>query len=139
MVMFVEEMSVSNSDLRSFRLRPAPGLLPPGVNAAQLHSLPQLTPVQMAAYRTEAERVISAESAQRGAGALANGGGCAGRCTSTPGQIAVALTSLAGDWVNGVGAIAEQHARSVHVLPDGTSIFVQCVDGGKINDSACCK
>ncbi len=39
-----------------------------------------------------------------------------------------------GDLVNGVCAIAEEHARSVHVLPDGTSIFVQCVDGGKISD-----
>lgn len=147
---YIEEMSVSNSDLRSFRLRPAPGVLPPGVNAAQLYALPQFTPAQMAAYRTEAQRVISAEIAQRGAaGALAIGGAAAQAAAPPvagvvgPNRTLGVLQWLAaetrgsykfGDLVNGVGAIAEEHARSVHVLPDGTSIFVQCVDGGKISD-----
>ena len=34
----------------------------------------------------------------------------------------------------GVAAAAAEHARSVHTLHDGVEIFVQCVDGGKVQD-----
>ena len=67
---YIEEMAVTNSDLRSFRLRPAPGVLPPGVLAAQVYGLPVFTPADMAGYRAEAQRVVAAELAARGGGAV---------------------------------------------------------------------
>ena len=57
---YIEEMSVSNADLRSFRLRPAPGVLPPGVNPATVYSLPVFAPARVAGFRAEARRGVAA-------------------------------------------------------------------------------
>lgn len=144
---YIEEMAVTNSDLRSFRLRPAPGVLPPGVLAAQVYGLPVFTPADMAGYRAEAQRVVAAELAARGGGAViaqAAVPAVAGMAPVVgPNRVAGVLQWLAaetrggysfGDPVPGVAAAAAEHARSVHTLHDGVEIFVQCVDGGRVQD-----
>ena len=45
---FVEQLSVENQDLKSFRLRPSASQLPPGVSPAQLYSLPAWNPGEVA-------------------------------------------------------------------------------------------
>ena len=40
---YVETMSVTNPDLRAFRIRPAPGVLPPGVTPNSVYPLPVFT------------------------------------------------------------------------------------------------
>ena len=149
---YVEEMSVSNGDLRSFRLRPAPGVLPPGVNPAQVYGLPAFTAAQMAGFRQEAQRQATAELAVRGAGgvlAAAPQGVALGGHPGVVGGVlganraAGVLQWLAaetrggynfGDVVPNVGAVAADDARAVHTLNDGTAIFVQCVDGSKLEE-----
>eukprot|EP00438_Fugacium_kawagutii_P030549 Skav235998 [mRNA] locus=scaffold348:388416:392834:+ [translate_table: standard] len=147
-------MSVSNPDLRAFRLRPAAGVLPPGVTPNSVYALPVFTPAQMTAFRAEAQREVAA--------ALAVGGGGLGGAAvvAAPAAIpgappavpagAVAVSRVAGqlqwlaaenrggyrfgDVVSGIVSVPVEHGRLVHVLPDGQSIFVQCVDGGKVDD-----
>ena len=70
---YVETLSVDNSDLRSFRLRPGPNQLPPnqlppGVRANQVYGLPAWTPAELAGIRAEGQRVAAAERALRPAG-----------------------------------------------------------------------
>lgn len=147
---YIEEMSVSNADLRSFRLRPAPGVLPPGVNPATVYSLPVFTPAQMAGFRAEAQREVAAALAWRGGAGVVAGGvnqpalpgpmpaGQHPGANRTPGVLQWLAAEVRGgykfgDVVQGVAAVATEDARAVHVLHDGVSIFVQCVDGGKVD------
>ena len=39
-----------------------------------------------------------------------------------------------GDPIQGVVALSVDGARSVHTMADGSSIFVQCVDGSRIDE-----
>lgn len=66
---FVEQLSVDNSDLRSFRLRPGPHQLPPGVALGNVYGLPAWTAAEVASIRDEAARLAATERAARGAGA----------------------------------------------------------------------
>lgn len=61
-------ISPENPDLRSFRLRPAPNQLLPGVAAAQVYGdgLPGWTPAQLASIRDEARRLAEAERGRAG-------------------------------------------------------------------------
>eukprot|EP00438_Fugacium_kawagutii_P023337 Skav200217 [mRNA] locus=scaffold3745:15519:20956:- [translate_table: standard] len=183
---YIETMSVSNPDLRAFRLRPAAGVLPPGVTPNSVYALPVFTPAQMTAFRAEAQREVAAALAVGGgglggaavvaapaaipgappavpAGAVAvsrvagqlqwlaaeNRGGYPCAPPAVPAG-AVAVSRVAGqlqwlaaenrggyrfgDVVSGIVSVPVEHGRLVHVLPDGQSIFVQCVDGGKVDD-----
>lgn len=56
MVMYTSR-KVTNSELRSFRVRPAPEILPPGVNPADVYALPAYSPADLAGFRAEAQRV----------------------------------------------------------------------------------
>ena len=146
---YIEEMSVTNDDLRSFRLRPAPGRLPPGVAQAQVYGLPAFTNAEMAGFRAEAARVAAAEVAARGVPAAAPGAvvpvanqpvapaAAAVVTVSSPGVLQWLAAEACGgynygDVVSGVGVAPRDGARAVHALADGTEIFVQCVDGGKL-------
>ena len=48
-------MSALNPDLAAFRVRPGPGLLPPGVNPAEVYGLPAWS-VAAATVEAQAER-----------------------------------------------------------------------------------
>ena len=50
-----ETMSALNPDLAAFRVRPGPGLLPPGVNPAEVYGLPAWS-VAAATVEAQAER-----------------------------------------------------------------------------------
>lgn len=149
---YIEEMAVTNSELRSFRLRPGPGVLPPGVNAADVYALPAFSAADLAAFGLEAQRVIAAEHIARGGGAGAPGplvpvpaavpvAGPAAplQLVRTPGVLQwlaaeVVGTINYGDPIHGVQTAMSDGAKSVHTLPDGKLIFVQCVDGSKVDD-----
>ena len=151
---YVETMSVTNPDLRAFRIRPAPGVLPPGVAADSVYPLPVYTAAEMAGFRAEAQREVAAALA-------AGGGGLAGAAvvaapvaiagaphvvpagavaaSRVPGQLQwLAAESRCGykfgDVVSGIATVPVENGRIVQVLPDGQSIFVQRVDGGKLDE-----
>ena len=148
---YIEEMAVTNSELRSFRVRPAPEILPPGVNPADVYALPAYSPADLAGFRAEAQRVVNAETAaRRGAAvvaaqpvaAVAPVGAAAvvlSAVVRTPGVLqwlaAESVPSIQyGDPIQGVVALSVDGARSVHTMADGSSIFVQCVDGSRIDE-----
>ncbi|CAK9108532.1 unnamed protein product, partial [Durusdinium trenchii] len=96
---------------------------------------PVFTPPEMAALRLEAQRVLGAERTARGLGdgQAAAPVGLAG--TLVAGTLYWVAAERCrgikfGDVVQHVGAVQVDGAKAVHVLPDGSSIFVQCVDGG---------
>ena len=68
---YCETMDVTNEDLRSFRLRPAPGRLPPGVAAGQVYALPNWSAAELSAIRADATREAQAEKARRNVGGAA--------------------------------------------------------------------
>ena len=59
--LFVEQLTVENSDLRSFRLRPQPNQLPPGVPLGRVYALPVWNAGAIAAIKDEARRLAQAE------------------------------------------------------------------------------
>lgn len=61
---YLEDLTVLNSDIRSMMIRPGPGILPRGVTAAEVYALPVFTINDMAGFRDEARRLIDL---QRGA------------------------------------------------------------------------
>lgn len=69
---YCETMSPLNPDLAAFRVRPGPGLLPPGVNPAEVYGLPVWSVATTNALRTAATAEAQAERARRG---LVAGGG----------------------------------------------------------------
>lgn len=151
---YIETMSVSNPELRAFRLRPAAGILPPGVQPNSVYALPVFSAADMAGYRAQAQREVAAYLAPGGGGGIGAAGVVAPvAIAAAPAAVpagGVAASRVAGQlqWlaaetrggykfgevVSGIATAVVEHARLVHVLPDGQSIFVQCVDGGKVDD-----
>lgn len=155
---FVEQLTVENSDLRSFRLRPSPNQLPPGVQAAQVYGLPAWNAADLSGIQDEARRLAAAERAQRGVGAgggAAAGGGAVvalvppaaggassnsvaapGACNLVPGVLYwVAAESIEGirygEVVDGVGAPLVIGSKIVHTLHDGRQLFCECINESK--------
>lgn len=135
---FYEELSILNDDLVGIRVKPAPNVLPAGIVAGQVYPLPVFTPAEVASLRSEARRVLEAERAARGLGVVGGGGdrGAGGSADqwSVGSLYWVAAESGGGmkfgDLVVGVVAPAVKGSKSVHVLADGTNLFVECIDGG---------
>lgn len=131
-----EELSLLNADLRGIRVKPSPHALPPGILPAQVYPLPPFTPVEMAALRLEAQRVLAVERTARGlldgpaAAVVADAGGLHAGTLYWVAAEKVGSVKF-GDVVQHVAAIQADGAKAVHVLPDGASIFVQCIDGGQ--------
>lgn len=149
---YAETMSVQNQDFRSFRLRPAPGRLPPGVVLAEVYGLPAWTPAEKANFRVLATAEATAERGRRGLAAAAAAAG--------PGAVAAAVAAVAapaaaggrpgieegsivqptwvaaeasgsvryGQVIDHVLAAAVVGAKTVHMMADGSSIFCECVD-----------
>lgn len=131
-----EELSLLNADLRGIRVKPNAVALPPGIAAAQVYPLPAFAAAELQALRDESLVVLNAERGVRGVVAPAQ----AGQAVIAPaGFVAGALFWVAaeaaggykyGEAVQGVGANLVKGSKHIHTLADGTSIFVECIDGG---------
>ena len=65
---YCETMDVTNPDFKSFRIRPAPGILPPGVVAGQVYGLPNWNAQELSDIRNEARTEAAAEAGRRRGG-----------------------------------------------------------------------
>lgn len=150
---YVEELSVSNPDLRAFRLRPAPNQLPPGVAQNQLYGLPAWGAAELAAIRAEAADLGRQERANLGPGGpvVAPAAAAAGVVQSQapegqgPGAVrpdgadlkwvAAEGTSTVrfGQVIAGINIPMVRGGKAVHVH-EGHPIFCMCIDSGSVVD-----
>ena len=146
MDVYGEDLSLLNDDLRGIRVRPVAGMLPVGVPAGQTYPLPAFTPLEMANLRALAATELQVERAARGLGAqgvvaAAAAGGVVGPVGAPVNRVFQSGTLywlaaeqvediLFGDEVPGVVGNMVKGAKSVHALPSGKQVFVECVDGG---------
>lgn len=153
--LYVEQLSVDNPDLRSFRMRPTANRLPPGVAAGDVYALPAWTQAELTAIRDEARQIAQAELARRG-GAVAAPAVVVGapaqvaqaaagvpavpRCPGVTGLTAGVLVWVAaeaiegvqyGDVIDNVVAPMVLDGKTVHQLPDGRPLFCMCVNDSR--------
>ena len=145
---YIEDISLTNSDLRTIRVRPGPGLLPDGVVGAEVYPLPVWNAAELSAIRAEGQQLALQERNRRGGGqAGVVAPVAAGAAVAAPGgedeHRAGQLKWLAaetigairyGDSVQGVAAGLARGAKSVHAVPNGPTLFVECVDGGELDE-----
>eukprot|EP00438_Fugacium_kawagutii_P013922 Skav213474 [mRNA] locus=scaffold565:36349:39146:+ [translate_table: standard] len=137
---FVESLSLLNDDLRGIRVKNAPNALPPGIAAANVYALPAFTAVELGAMRQQALAILAAERTARGLDRAA-GAAPAGQAADevVNGQlywVAAEMKGLYkyGDRVALVPDALVDGGKAVHTLPDGSSMFVQCMLGEKIKE-----
>lgn len=145
---YVEELSLLSSDLRAIRVKPNQAVLPADINPGEVYALPALGADAVANLRAEGLQVLQLERASRGL--ARDGGGAAGAVVANvaagsssdpplvPDQLYWVSAEGAdeikyGDRVQGVGAVAVEGDKAIHVLPNGKSLFVQCVKGSNID------
>ncbi len=150
---YVETMSVLNPDLKSFRVRPRAGALPPGVVAGEVYALPHWGNADLVRLRGLASAEALAEKGRRGLG----GGAVVaahppiagpppvaavqpeksdedppGAKESHPGVLAWVAAEACGPWKYGdvvVGVVqpAVLGGKVVHVGNDGQTVFCICI------------
>lgn len=141
---YLEDLTVLNSDIRSMMIRPGPGILPGGVTAAEVYALPVFTINDMAGFRDEARRLIDL---QRGAAPAAPPAAGAAAAAAAPAVTAFdpeagfpsgELKWLAAECLGGycygqeVAAVTQplvKGSKHVQDLPGGLRIFAECVAG----------
>eukprot|EP00438_Fugacium_kawagutii_P021515 Skav212741 [mRNA] locus=scaffold1199:108583:113900:+ [translate_table: standard] len=147
---YMEELGLFNSDIRTLRVRPGVGLLPGGVDARSVYGLPVFTPQQMTDLRAEARRVADQER-QAAAGGIAPAVPPAAAGIAIPGPAPplpavvshdpgvvkwLAAEKCAGlDYgqeVPGVAIPAVKGAKHVHTH-NGQAVFIECVDGADLH------
>ena len=152
---YCETMDVTNPDFKSFRIRPAPGILPPGVVAGQVYGLPNWNAQELIDIRSEARTEAAAEAGRRrGGGAHGahagpvvpvgvpafqpessdnHGPGASGFPAGTLLWVAAETAHgfSYGQQVNGVTDALTEGGKVVHRFGDGSSLFCMCIDGGK--------
>lgn len=157
---YTETMSVLNQDLRSFRVRPGPNLLPPGVAAGVVYQLPAWGAADLARLRAAADAEAVNERAARG---LAGPGAPVAAVSAAvappapalqaadadeepPGIKSIAVGATVwlaaetvgsvkyGDVIQGVAIAATVGARTIHGLPDGQQVFCIGVSQGQVED-----
>ena len=132
-----EELSLLNIDLKGIRVKPNANALPAGIVAGAVYPLPAFTAAEMTALRDEGVRALAAERALRGIAAPAAapqpGPGPAGFVAGALFWVAAECIGeyKFGDQVPGVAANLVKGAKSIHTLADGSSMFVECIDGGE--------
>ena len=154
---YTETMSVQNPDLRSFRLRPAPGRLPPGVVQAEVYPLPRWTAAEKANLKSLATIEVDAEKGRRGleAAGVAAPAAAAAPVVAVVGPAApdsrpgadeesvvrptwVAAESVGsvkyGQVMSQVNAAAVVGAKTVHTMADNTTVFCMCIDQTTVDD-----
>ena len=144
---FMEQLSILNTDLRSIRVRSRRGVVPAGINAGEIFGLPVWGPADMAAIQAEGLRVAQVERAQGGGAAAAVAAppvvaqATPGADPAVAGHASGQLKWLAGEAdagfeygqeVVGVGAALVRGAKAIHVTPSNQSVFVVCVDGADL-------
>lgn len=151
---YVEQLSLLNGDLRTIRIRPVGGGVPPGVNAAEIYALPAWGAGDLARLSAQATTLGAAERAVLVAPAgpvVAPAAGPAAAAAPddqvrAPGAEPVAMGSLVwvaaetcggvkfGEVIPNVGVAASNGAKTVHVLPSGQSIFCECLGPDSVSD-----
>lgn len=142
---YAEELGLMNSDLRNIRVRPRPGGIPPGVDPARIYGLPAWSANELS-LRDEARRVAAVE---RGAAPapgpvqlLAPAAIPQNQDVVTP-YAAGTLEWLVADVGHGmkygqeaaaVTIAMSRGAKSVLDLGGGKQVFVECVDGGDLQE-----
>ena len=146
---YLEELGLLNDDIRTIRLRPAMGILPAGIVAGEVYPLPAWGANDLAALRDEARRTAEAERRRIGAVApapVAGGGAPAAVAAAVVVDSIDEKTGYAsgtlkwlfaessfgckfGQEARGVAVALTKGAKAVHVLADGNSVFIECVDG----------
>lgn len=133
---FYEELSLLNVDLKGIRVKPNASTLPAGIAAAQVYPLPAFTATDVATIRGESLRVLAEERVARGlavvpaaAAPLAAGGGMMAGSLYWVAAEAMGDVKF-GDQVPGVAQPVVKGSKAVHTLGDGSSLFVECIDGG---------
>eukprot|EP00435_Cladocopium_sp_Y103_P029330 s787_g7.t1 len=153
---YTEQLSILNTDLKSIRVRPGPGRVPPGVNAAHVYALPAWSAAEKARLKAAADAEAVAEKNRRApAGALAvavaappaapvvaaavgapqasgadiDGPGARGLSHGVHVWVAAESSGIVkfGDPVPGVTVAPSANAKTVHTLADGSQIFCQCI------------
>ena len=144
-------MGLLNPDVRTLRVKPAAGILPGDVNAAEVYPLPAWTANDLHNLREEGRRVADEERRAMGGGggalaaagaavapAVVGGAPVSTKIDPVDGYEAGTLEVLAaetigshqfGQEVTGVPNPLAKDSKIVHVGADGIGIFVQCVDG----------
>lgn len=129
---YAEDLSISNPDIRTLKLKPSDRGLPAGVGAGEVYALPRWGENQMNSLKEEAARVAQEE---RGAAAPVGpvvqhpvgprdvgGGGLKWLAAETVGRHEL------GEEMSGVTAPLVKGGKAVHTLGGGETIFVECVD-----------
>ena len=142
---FSEELGLLNPDIRHIRVRPGPGIVPGGVNPAQIYGLPVFTAAEMVQFQADAQRVVAQGRVNPGAApgiavapvllgpvaVAANLGAAVEEYPSgTLKWLAAECTAVFGygQEVLGVAAAMVRGAKEVHIL-GSERVFVECVDG----------
>ena len=147
---YAEELGVLSPDVRTLKVKPAAGILPPDVVAGEVYALPAWTANDLHNLREEGRRVAEEErrATAGGAGPLAAAAAAAapvvaGAAASTKidpvdGYEAGTLKWLAaesnsshqyGQEVQGVPNPLVKDSKIAHIGAHGVSIFLQCADG----------
>ena len=132
---YAEDLSISNPDIRTLKLKPSDRGLPAGVGAGEVYALPRWGENQMNSLKEEAARVAQEE---RGAAAPVGpvvqhpvgprdggGGGLKWLAAETVGRHEL------GEEMSGVMAPLVKGGKAVHALGGGETIFVECVDSAE--------
>ena len=151
---YIEQLSILNDDLRTLRIRPAGGGVPPGVNAGEIYALPAWGAGDLARLSAQATALAVAERAHLVAPAapvVAAAPGAVAAAGSddqprAPGADAVAAGSLVwvaaescggvrfGEVIPNVLAAAVAGGKTVHTLANGQSIFCECLGPENVSD-----
>lgn len=146
---YVEELSLLNSDIRSMRVRGANSRLPADVPAGEVYALPNWPPNEVARLRDEARAV--AERERGGVVAAAPVGVVAAGPVNIPATVGDASEDMKfsagtvkwlsaesgegfryGQEVPGVTAPLARGSKAIHTLSNGHQLFVECVDGADL-------
>ena len=146
---YMEELSLLNSDLRSLRVKPSDAVLPGGVGIAEVYPLPAWGANDLArlreAARLEGERERRVGVAPAPVPAPVAPAGVAAPASdpreddlSFPAGTLRWLAAEAfegvkyGQEISGVGSPLVKGSKAIHTLAGGKVIFIECVDGGEL-------
>ena len=127
---YAEDLSISNPDIRTLKMKPSDRGLPAGVAAGEVYALPRWGENQLRTLKEEAAAVAQEERGLApavGAAPVAHGhGGADGGALKWVAAEAMGQFSL-GDEVSGVTQQKVKGGKTAHTLAGGESVFVECI------------
>lgn len=127
---YAEDLSISNPDIRTLKMKPSDRGLPAGVAAGEVYALPRWGENQLRTLKEEAAAVAQEERGLApavGAAPVVHGhGGVDGGALKWVAAEAMGQFSL-GDEVSGVTQQKAKGGKTAHVLAGGESVFVECI------------